>query len=37
MERNKEEGSLASFLARDVSSRKSERFLPSVMKIDRIR
>lgn len=37
MERNEEEGSLASFLARHVSSRKSERFLPSVMKIDRIR
>lgn len=29
MERNEEEGSLASFLARDISSRKSERFLPS--------
>lgn len=37
MEGNEEEGSLASFLPRDVSSRKSERFLPSVMKIDRIR
>lgn len=37
MERNEEEGSLASFLPRDVSSPKSERFLPSVVKIDRIR
>lgn len=37
MERNEEEVSLASFLPRDVSSPKSERFLPSVVKIDRIR